>query len=143
MNTRKLLITFIVSVMAAACGTAVWGQDTHDMRMSSGGDWIRLGEREVSRNVDHDTIDVSKHAKHVREIHLSVRNAPVKFQKVVIRYTDGVEQNVDFLEDVAIGHESRSINIEGDGHIIKTVDFWYETDSLKGKKAKVTVFGRS
>jgi hypothetical protein len=49
---------------------------------------------------------------------------------------------VEFLEDVQIGNFTRSITIEGDGHAIKSVDFWYETDSLGGKKARVTVHGR-
>jgi len=133
MHTRKLLITFIVTVLAAAGAAAASAQDG----------WTRLGEREVSHNLDHDTIDVKKHKNHVKEIHLAVRNAPVKFRKVIIHYTDGVNQEVEFLEDVALGHESRSINIEGDGHTIKTIDFWYETDSLGGKKAKVTVYGRA
>jgi len=46
------------------------------------------------------------------------------------------------MEDVKVGGESRSITFEGDGHVIKSVDFWYETDSLGGKKAKVAVYGR-
>jgi len=39
--------------------------------------------------------------------------------------------------------ETRAITIEGTGRKIDSLDLWYETDSLGGKKAKVTVYGRS
>ena len=60
-----------------------------------------------------------------------------------LNYKDGQKQELEFLEDLQVGKDSRSITIEGDGHVIKTVDLWYETDSLGGKKAKVTVYGHS
>jgi hypothetical protein len=104
--------------------------------------WVKLGEKDVDHKVDHDTISADKN-DHIKEIHVQVRKAPVKFRRVVINYTDGVKQEVEFLENLAMGHESRSITIEGDGHSIKNIDLWYETDSLGGKKAKVTVYGHS
>lgn len=132
MNTKKLLITFIVTGLFAASAAVVSAQ----------GGWIKLGQKDVDHSIDHDTV-VAHKGDHIKEIHLSVTKAPVKFRKVIIHYADGVNQEVEFLEDVALGHESRAINIEGDGHVIKTIDFWYETDSLGGKKAKVTVYGRA
>jgi hypothetical protein len=105
-------------------------------------DWVKLGEKDVDFHVDHDTIGAESKG-HIREIHLTVANAPVKFKKVVINYKDGEKTEMEYLEDVQIGSESRAITIPGDGHSIKTIDLWYETDSLGGKKAKVTVYGRS
>jgi hypothetical protein len=107
------------------------------------GKWKELGEKEVSFNVDHDTITANDDDLRVREIRISVKNAPVKFTRVVLNYKDGMKQELEFLEDVQIGRESRSIAVQGDGHVIKSIDFWYETDSLGGKKARVTVHGRS
>jgi hypothetical protein len=106
-------------------------------------DWKELGEKEVSFNVDHDTITANDDDLRVREIRISVKNAPVKFTRVVLNYKDGVKQELDFLEDVQVGMFTRSINVEGDGHVIKSIDFWYETASLGGKKARVTVYGRN
>ena len=110
--------------------------------VTSAQDWIRLGEKDVDFNVDHDTI-VAQNKGRIREIHLRVMNAPIKFTKVVLNYKDGEKKELEFLEDLQMDKESRSITIEGDGHVIKTIDFWYETNSLGGKKAKVTVYGRS
>jgi hypothetical protein len=118
-------------LLVASAATAVSAQD-----------WIKLGEKDVDFKVDHDTISASNNGKRVREIQLKVMHAPIKFKKIVITYKDGERKELDYLEDVQVGVESRTITIEGDGHIIKTIEFWYETDSLGGKKAKVTAYGR-
>jgi hypothetical protein len=107
----------------------------------AGSDWIKLGEKDVDFGTDHDSIGVD-HKGNVREIRLSVRKAPIKFQKVVINYKDGNRQELPFLEEVQVGKDSRTLTIEGDGHPIKSLDLWYETDSMGGKKAKVAIFGR-
>lgn len=119
-------------LFVAAAATAVSAQ----------ADWKKIGEKDVDFKIDHDTVTANGNDR-VREIHVRVVNAPVKFKRVVINYKDGQKQELEYLEDVQVGQESRSITIEGDGHIIKSIDLWYETDSLGGKKAKVTVYGRS
>ena len=131
MNFRRSIVLLLVLVAIAAGATVTAAQE-----------WKQLGEKDVNFNIDHDRI-IARDKGHIREIHMSVKYAPVKFQKVVINYKDGQKQEVEFLEDVPLGHVSRSITIEGNGHIIDSIDLWYETDSLGGKKAKITVFGRS
>lgn len=120
-------------VMFVAAGSSV---------VSAQSDWVKLGEKDVDFSVDHDTIGAESKGA-IREIHLRVMNAPIKLRKVVINYKDGMKKEVEYLENVEVGKESRSITIEGDGHVIKTIDLWYETDTMGGKKAKVAVYGRS
>ena len=105
-------------------------------------DWKKLGQKDVDFHIDHDRI-IARDKGKIREIHLSVTKAPVKFQKIVINYKNGEKQEVEYLENVAMGHESRSVTIEGTGRVISSIDLWYETNSLGGKKAKVTAYGRS
>ncbi|HEV7698733.1 MAG TPA: hypothetical protein VGO43_00745 [Pyrinomonadaceae bacterium] len=109
--------------------------------VASGQDWKRLGEKDVDFHVDHDRI-IARDKGGIREVHFSVKNAPVKFSRVVINYKNGEKQEVEFLEDVQLGGDTRSITIEGNGRKIDSLDVWYETDSLGGKKAKVTAYGR-
>ncbi len=110
---------------------------------SAQSDWTKIGQKDVDFHMDHDRIVASGKGGKFREIHMSVANAPIKFSKVVITYKNGESQTLDFLQDVQVGHETRSINIEGNGRVIKYIDVWYETDSLGGKKARVTAYGRS
>lgn len=136
----KIQKTFLLSIFAILLlvGSSVMAQDAGVTQA----DWVKLGEKDVDFKVDHDTVGAESKGA-IREIRLSVANAPIKFKKVVINYKDGEKKELEFLEDVKVGDYSRSITIEGDGHAIKTIDFWYETDSLGGKKAKVTIYGRS
>ena len=105
-------------------------------------DWVKLGEKDVDFSIDHDTIGAESKGT-IREVRLSVMYAPIKFTKVVINYMDGQKQELEYLEDVKVGTYSRTITIEGDGHPIKDIDFWYETATMMGQKAKVMAFGRS
>jgi hypothetical protein len=105
------------------------------------GDWKRIGDKDVSHKLDHDTIDTNEKGR-VREIRLSVMKAPVKFSRIVINYADGEKKEVDFVESVEMDKFSPTIAIEGDGHVIKSIDIWYETASMGGKQAKVVIYGR-
>ena len=132
MKLKKILVPLMFIMFIAVAASTVSAQS----------EWVKLGEKDVDFKVDHDTIGAESKG-HIREIHLRVANAPVRFRRVVLNYKDGEKREYEYLEDVQIGVDSRSITIEGDGHAIKTIDIWYETDSLGGKKAKVTVYGRS
>jgi hypothetical protein len=132
MKFKSLLISLAVIIFAVAGATAVSAQK----------DWVKLGEKDVDFSVDHDTIGAETSKGRVREIHLEVMNNPIKFKKVVLNYKDGTKQELEYLQEVQVGQFSTSITIEGDGHVLKSVDLWYETDSVGGKKAKVRVYGR-
>lgn len=125
---RSILATMLVVMTFAAVSLAQ-------------ASWVKLGEKDVDFKIDHDSIGAESKGN-IRELQFRVMNAPIKFKKVVINYKDGEKKEVEFLEELEVGRESRSVTIEGDGHPIKSVDVWYETDSLGGKKAKVAVYGR-
>lgn len=132
MKIRKYTVPLFVLMLTLAAGSMT----------VSAQDWVKLGEKDVDFKIDKDSIGTD-HKGRVKEIHLRVMNAPVKFKKVVINYSDGKMQELEYLEDVQVGTYSRSITIEGDGSSIKSIDLWYETDSLGGKKAKVAVYGKT
>ena len=131
MNARRLIVPVLLLLFVASGATAAFAQE-----------WKKLGQKDVDFNVDHDRI-IAREKGGIREIHMSVKNAPVKFTRVVINYRNGEKQEVEFLENVQLGGDTRAITIEGTGRTIDSVDLWYETDSLGGKKAKVTVYGRA
>jgi|GEM_PF-792530 len=131
-SQRKLLLPLLLILMTLAGATVASAQ---------GGEWRKLGQKDVDFHIDHDRI-IARDKGGIREVHFSVKYAPVKFQKLVINYRNGEKQDVEFLEDVQLGGQTRSITIEGNGRKIDSIDVWYETDSLGGKKAKVTAYGR-
>ncbi len=133
MNINKIIIPAIMLIFIAVGATSASAQAK----------WTKLGEKVVNYTGDHDTITADDDDLRIRELKMSVENAPVRFLRVVVNYKDGVKEDLEFLEDVAIGKESRSLTVHGDGHPIKSIDFWYENASLGGKNARVIVYGRN
>jgi hypothetical protein len=131
MKKRKLLILMMLSLLVVSGATLVSAQT----------EWKKLGDEHVNHDVDHDSIHVADSGR-IRELRLRVDDAPVHFKRIVITYNDGQKQDLEYLENVAVGRDSRIVPLGGDGHTIKSVDFWYETASLGGKKAHVTLYGR-
>jgi hypothetical protein len=131
MSFRKLFIPLTLLLFFVAGAATVSAQE-----------WRKLGQKDVNFTIDHDTINASGKGK-IREIHMVTKYAPVTLKRVVINYKDGTNQDVDFAENLEVGKASRAITIQGDGHVINRIDLWYVTDAMKGKKAKITVYGRS
>ncbi len=128
---RKTFTSFLFLLLMTAATAMISAQDG----------WVKLGEKDVDFSVDHDNVGAESKGK-IREIRVAVMHAPVKFKKVVFNYKDGEKREIEFLEEVEVGKYSSSITIEGDGHAIKSVDFWYETSTMGGKKAKIAIYGR-
>ena len=134
MSVRKLIIPFMLSMLVLAGAVAANAQ--------GGGDWKRLGEKDVSFGIDHDRISANGHGA-IRELHFVVKNNPIRFTKIVINYKNGEHQDVDYAEELVLDKESRAITVEGSGRKISSIDVWYSTDAMNGKHAKLTVYGRS
>src|SRR4051794_26741033 len=117
MKIRNTVVPLLVLLVLTAAASVVSAQE-----------WKKIGEKEVSYKIDHDTVH-SSWTNQVREVHFRVEKAPIKIQKVIFTYKDGVRKEMEYVQDIKVGEDSPSINIEGDGHIISKIDIWYNTDS--------------
>ena len=128
MRKSLVLSIFILTVLAGA--TVANAQ------------WRRLGTKQVDYRVDHDTINVPFYKGDFRRIQLRVRRAPVRFQRVVVHYRNGGDQELEFRDLIRAGGQTRPIDLTGRERQISSVDLWYETASLGRRKAEVSVWGR-
>jgi hypothetical protein len=128
MRRSLVLLLFVFALFATA--TTVSAQ------------WRRIGVKEVDYRVDHDTINVPVYKGDFRRIQLRVRRAPVRFQRVVVHFRNGGDQELDFRDLIRAGGQTRSIDLTGGERHIASVDLWYETASLGRRKAEVSVWGR-
>jgi len=131
MSVRNILTAFLVLMTVAAGANAVSAQK-----------WRELGSKEVDYNVDHDTITVTAMRGDFRKIKLRVSNAPVRFYRIVVTYGNGRSQDVDVRSLIRPGGETRTIDLPGRERVIRKVEFWYESASLRRQKARVTLYGR-
>lgn len=134
MQRRRMILAGLV-VMAAAA-SAVLAQPAR-------GNWVLLGQRNVTDRADHDTVTVTGAKGNFTAIKIEVLRRAVDFHKVVIHFRNGDDQNVELRNSIRAGGESRVIDINGGDRVIRSIDFWYDAKTLgRGQRAAVRVLGR-
>lgn len=127
----------VVLLMLVMCGAAV------SVDAQRGPRWTRLGARDVTDRADHDTIMVTSSEGRFNAVQFRVRGHAVDFQRVVIHFGNGEDQNVALRHTIPAGGESRVVDIDGRDRVIRSIEFWYDANTFgRGGHATVTVFGR-
>lgn len=105
------------------------------------GRWVLLGERSVNDKIDHDTIVVTAARGRFRQLEVRVLERAVQFRDMKVHYGDGFVQDVEIRNVIPAGGSSRTIDLSGGKRVIRSIEFWYDAQSLGGK-ATVRVFGQ-
>jgi hypothetical protein len=129
MKTRLLLI--LMTLIMTVC--SLNGQ---------GVKWRFLGERVVNDRIDHDIIMVTATRGDMNALQIRVRGASVDFHRVVIVYGNGRRQEIELRHTIPARGNSRVIDLIGDDRVIKSVEFWYDANTIRGRKAIVRLYGR-
>lgn len=125
---QLLLLVILVAPLTAAAGQQ--------------GDWIRLGQRQVRDRSDHDEIVVTGVRGEFKQVKLAVERASVDFHRVVIHYANGDDQKLELRNTIPAGGESRAIDLDGKERVIRSVDFWYDANTRRGRQATVRLLGK-
>jgi len=104
-------------------------------------DWVLLGTRTVNDRADHDVIAVTGTRGDFKSIKLAVQRASVDFHRVVVHYGNGSKQEVELRHTIPAGGESRVIDLEGTERVINRVEFWYDANTIRGRRAVVRLYG--
>lgn len=104
--------------------------------------WDVLGQRQVNDRADHDIVAVGGARGDYRRIKITVQRAPVDFHRVVVHFGNGADQRLEMRNTIRAGGESRVIDLDGADRVIRSVEFWYDANTIRGRRAQVTVFGR-
>jgi len=120
-----------LALLGAACGGYA----------GPGAGWVPLGARQVNDRVDHDLIPVTASRGDFRAIKLTVHRASVDFHRVVVHYGNGSRQEIALRNTIPPGSESRSIDLTGSERVIRSVEFWYDANTIRGRRAQVRLFG--
>ncbi len=103
--------------------------------------WVLLGERSVTDRVDHDTIVVTAARGRFRKVEVRVFDRAVQFRDMKVHYGDGFVQDIEIRNVIPAGGSSRKIDLSGGKRVIRSIEFWYDAQSLGGQ-ATVRVFGQ-
>ncbi len=132
MLRRRMILAVMVVLGFAVSGAA-----------AQSGRWDLLGSRTVTDRADHDTVKVGGAKGDFTAIKIEVQRRAVNFQRVVIHFRNGDDQKVELRDRIGANGESRVIDIEGRDRVIRSIDFWYDAQSLgRGGQATVRVHGR-
>jgi hypothetical protein len=105
--------------------------------------WMLLGSCTVSAGADHDTLAVIGENTVVGKLQLRVKGTAVRFQRIVVRYDDRDDDRIELSRDeIPAGGESRTIDLREHDRVVRSVDLWYDAESLGGRRAVVEVYGR-
>jgi hypothetical protein len=105
-------------------------------------DWILLGTRTVTDRADHDVIAVTGARGDWQAIKFAVQRASVDFHRVVVHFGNGTQQEVQMRNTIPAGGETRAIDLTGPDRVINRVEFWYDANTIRGRRAVVRLFGR-
>ena len=106
------------------------------------GDWIYLGDKHVDGNSDHDKISIGRSDGRFRQLQIRVDDAPVDFQRVVVHFENGGDEELAFRERINAGAATRAMDLRGRRRIIKSVEFWYEKANWGSTRPTVHLYGR-
>lgn len=110
--------TFVLGILLALlCYSLAYGQHRG---------MTFLGDARVDGGRDNDTINVGGAANGAfRAIQLRVTGGAVRFDRVVVRYGNGTQEEIPIRSRIAAGGKTRIIDLPGERRIIRSVDLWY------------------
>jgi hypothetical protein len=106
------------------------------------GRWIHLGDKHVDGKSDHDKISIGSSEGRFRQLQIRVEDAPVDFQRVVVHFGNGADEELQFRERINAGGQTRPMDLRGTDRIIKSVEFWYEKANWGSSRPTVRLYGR-
>ncbi|MEZ5416151.1 MAG: hypothetical protein R2708_02275 [Vicinamibacterales bacterium] len=107
------------------------------------GRWTLLGTRTVTDRADHDIVRVTGRRGRLDAVKFEVRGRAVDFRRVIIHFANGGDQAVALRDTIRAGGETRAIDVDGRGRVIRSIEFWYDANTVgRGGRATVRVLGR-
>ena len=104
--------------------------------------WTELGSAKVNGHTDHDEIWVTNARGDCQAIKLFVQNEGIDFDRVVVHFGNGGQDVMNIKNFIHAGGETRVMDLAGGDRVIKKVDFFYKSNAMTSKKAKVVLYGR-
>jgi hypothetical protein len=104
-----------------------------------GGRWDRLGDAHVDGGQDHDVIHVGRHDGRFRAIRLAVSGGEIFFERVVVHYGNGQNEELVIRDRIPAGGQTRAIDLPGERRVIESVELWYGKGRWE-RRPKVTLF---
>jgi hypothetical protein len=101
---------------------------------------VYLGKASVNGAVDHDSIRVGASSGAYRAIQLRVSGGAIRFDRVIVRYGNGTQEELAIRSLIPAGGKTRIIDLPGDRRVIQSVDLWYAKANW-ATRPRVSLYG--
>jgi hypothetical protein len=68
-----------------------------------------------------------------RQLQLGVKGGAIEFQRVVVRFENGNDHDLDIRDRIPDRGKTRVIDLPGDRRRIRSVEFWYSKDRWRSR----------
>jgi len=102
--------------------------------------WAYLGSAHVDGGVDHDVIRVGSSDGRFRAIQLRVSGGAIEFQRVIVHFGNGTDEELVIRDRIPSGGATRAIDLPGERRIIQSVELWYGKERWE-HRPKVSLYG--
>jgi hypothetical protein len=108
------------------------------------GDYRRdyLGQAQLDGMRDYDRIAVGKNEGRFQGIQLRIEGAPIEFQRVIVNYANGGNEEISLRNRIPAGGQTRVVDLRGGDRAISSVDIWYSRMNWRtGLRPRVYLYG--
>jgi hypothetical protein len=102
--------------------------------------WVFLGEAHVDGGVDHDNIKVGIRDGLFRAIQLRVSGGAIEFQRVVVHFGNGSQEDIAVRSRIPSGGETRVIDLPGERRVLESLELWYSKEPWE-HRPRVKLYG--
>jgi hypothetical protein len=107
----------------------------------AGGDWVRLGCKDVRFLVDKDTLKVGRQEGRFSALRLKVRKSAVEMFNLRVTFGNGTRLDVPVRELIPPGGGSRPIDLPGNSRGIDRIEMIYRSMPTLNGTAEVCIDG--
>jgi hypothetical protein len=104
--------------------------------------WVKLAERTANYTVDHSQIVLDGLDANLTALRVKVKKGALNLHRCAIFYKNGQTQDIDILNSIPEGGQSKVIEIPGSDRLISKLVFTYDTKNRDIQKADVELWGR-
>lgn len=104
--------------------------------------WVKLAGRTANYTVDHSQIIFDGLEQSLTAMRIKVNKGALNLHRCAVFYKNGQTQDIDILNSIPEGGQSKVIEIPASSRIITKVVFTYDTKNRAIRQAEVELWGR-
>ena len=104
--------------------------------------WVKLANRTVNYTMDHSEMVIDGLNENLTALRVKVAKGAINLHRCVVYYQNAQTQDIDILNSIPEGGESKVIDLPRSDQAITKLIFVYDTKNRAIQKADIELWGR-